>query len=229
MGSRNDLTGQRFGNLVVLSQTEKRMDSGSIVWKCKCDCGKQAEVSARRLVRGKVRSCGCLSASSYKDYVGKRFGRLIVIEPVDKIRKNRATVTWWKCLCDCGRETIVAQTELQNGGTQSCGCLQKEKAKENLALVDGTSVAILERIHEKTPRSNNTSGYTGVYHRKSGGWVAYINFKKKRYNLGSYKTREEAIKARQCGEEMHDNFLKWYYETHRAQKNADVEGNVEVN
>lgn len=214
MGSGNDLTGQRFGKLVALSRTEKRMDSGSVVWKCRCDCGKLAEVSARRLIRGKVRSCGCLSAPSYKDYTGKRFGRLMVIEPAGKIRKNGATVTRWKCRCDCGNETIVAQSELQSGDTKSCGCLQKERAKEALTLMADTSVAILERIHNNPPRSNNTSGYTGVYRRKNGSWAAYINFRKKRYNLGSYRTMEEAIKARQQGEEMHDDFLEWYYAAH---------------
>lgn len=62
MGSRKDLTGQRFGKLIVLSPTDKRMDSGSVVWKCKCDCGKFAEVSSRQMIRGKVRSCGWLSS-----------------------------------------------------------------------------------------------------------------------------------------------------------------------
>ena len=47
-----NLAGQRFGKLVVLSPTEKRMDNGSIVWRCQCDCGNTAEVSARRLTRG---------------------------------------------------------------------------------------------------------------------------------------------------------------------------------
>lgn len=218
MGRKIDLTGQRFGKLVVLSETEKRMDNGSIVWRCRCDCGKLAEVSGRRLIRGKVRSCGCLSAPFYKDYIGKRFGRLTVIEPAGKIRKNGATVTWWKCLCDCGRETTVSQTDLQKGDTKSCGCLQKDRVKEALTLIDGTSVALLERVHEKPPRSNNTSGCTGVYQRKNGGWAAYINFKKKRYNLGSYKTREEAVEARRRGEEIHADFLTWYYENHSSEK-----------
>lgn len=211
MGKKIELTGLRFGKLTVLSQTEKRADGGCVVWKCRCDCGNITEVSARRLIRGKVRSCGCLSAPVYKDYTGKRFGRLTVLEPAGKVRKNGATITRWKCLCDCGREVTVAQTELQKGDTQSCGCLQKQRAKERLTLIEGTSVAILERIHEKPPRKNNTSGYTGVYQRKNGRWGAYINFKKKRYNLGDYGTLEEAVKARQAGEEMHADFLNWYY------------------
>lgn len=215
MGSRKDLTGQRFGKLVVLSQTEKRVDNGSIVWKCKCDCGNFAEVSARRLIRGKVRSCGCLSNPPRKDYIGKRFGRLTVIEYAGTAKELNKTgkANYWKCRCDCGRESLVSQTELQNGGTQSCGCLQKERVVEYLELLDGTSVAILER-NKGQVRKTNKSGHTGVFHTADGKWAAYINFKKKRYWLGRYSDKEEAVKARRLGEEMHDNFLEWYYETH---------------
>lgn len=33
----------------------------------------------------------------------------------------------WRCMCDCGRETIVYTGGLTRGSTQSCGCLHKEK------------------------------------------------------------------------------------------------------
>jgi len=41
----SDLTGQRFGKLVAIEPTEKRV-SKSVVWKCLCDCGNYHEVSA---------------------------------------------------------------------------------------------------------------------------------------------------------------------------------------
>lgn len=212
MGRRNDLTGQRFGKLTVLSPTEQRIDNGSVVWKCKCDCGNFAEVSARRLIRGKARSCGCLSNPPRKDYIGKRFGRLTVIDYAGTAKQlgKAGTANFWKCRCDCGSESVVSQTELQSGGTRSCGCLQKELALEGLGLVDGTSAVMLERNKEHL-RTNNKSGYTGVFRAADGKWVAYINFKKKRYWLGRYSDKEDAIKARQRGEEMHDTFLEWYH------------------
>lgn len=212
MGRRNDLTGQRFGRLVLLSPTDKRADKGSIVWKCRCDCGNLAEVSARRLVRGKVRSCGCLSHPTRKDYVGAHFGRLTVMGFAGTAKQlgKAGNANYWRCRCDCGRETLVNQTELQSGGIQSCGCLQKERTRECLELLEGTSVAILER-NKKQIYKNNKSGYTGVAHAADGKWVAYISFKKKRYWLGRYVNKEDAINARRRGEELHDNFLKWYY------------------
>lgn len=219
-----DLTGQRFGKLTVLCRTEKRMDQGSVVWCCQCECGNTAEVSASRLVRGKVRSCGCLSDPPPKDYIGKVFGRLTVTGYAGKKRKtterSAVTVTYWRCRCTCGKEIVAAQPELQNGDTQSCVCRQKDHAREALKLVDGTSVAILERNQKM--RSSNTSGCTGVSRdQRTGTWMAYINFKKKRYWLGRYKDKNDAIKARKAAEEMHEDFLDWYYRTYPPVDSSD--------
>lgn len=58
--------------------------------------------------------------------VGKKFGRLAVIE---RAKKDRWGGSRWRCLCDCGKETVVAGNSLQSGGTRSCGCLMTENAK----------------------------------------------------------------------------------------------------
>lgn len=52
-----DLTGQRFGRLVVLSK--HRSESRQIKWLCQCDCGNKAVVFALNLRRGHTASCGC--------------------------------------------------------------------------------------------------------------------------------------------------------------------------
>ena len=57
-GKIKDLTGQRFGRLVVLSKTDKRANR-CVVWHCICDCGNYADVSSRSLIGGKTKSCGC--------------------------------------------------------------------------------------------------------------------------------------------------------------------------
>ena len=49
-------------------------------------------------------------------------GQLTVIEYAGK----RAGMHRWKCVCDCGNETIVGQTLLQTGKTKSYGCIQKD-------------------------------------------------------------------------------------------------------
>lgn len=58
-----DITGQKFGRLTALEPTDKRV-GGSVVWKCRCDCGNETEVSYNSLVQGNVQSCGCLKSES---------------------------------------------------------------------------------------------------------------------------------------------------------------------
>ena len=54
-----NLQGQRFGRLTVIKPTEKRTLTGSVIWKCVCDCGNEVEVSSDSLKRGNTISCGC--------------------------------------------------------------------------------------------------------------------------------------------------------------------------
>lgn len=205
---QKDLTGKRFGRLVCIAPTDQRGKSGGMVWKCRCDCGNECQAVSTQLIKGDKKSCGCLSHPQRKALIGKRFGRLLVTAYAGKTGGMHR----WRCLCDCGRETTVGQTLLQSGKTKSCGCLRKTAYQDNLRLVDGTSVTVLE-ANKKRTISTNTSGYTGVYrNKKTGKWVAQITFKRKTYYLGAYEQLSDAVKARKQGEEMHDSFLAWYYQ-----------------
>ena len=58
------------------------------------------------------------------DLTGLRFGRLTVLGYA--FRKNG--YAYWLCKCDCGKEKTVLSGNLTSHKTQSCGCLQKERA-----------------------------------------------------------------------------------------------------
>ena len=45
----NNLTNQRFGNLVALEPTDFRASDGCIQWRCKCDCGNFINASYNNL------------------------------------------------------------------------------------------------------------------------------------------------------------------------------------
>ena len=60
MGKIIDLTGKRFGKLVVLTLLDCRDSNGSACWKCKCDCGAFKVTNSDDLRRGNVSSCGCI-------------------------------------------------------------------------------------------------------------------------------------------------------------------------
>ena len=56
-----DLTGQRFGRLVVDGYVGKSKN-GHSKWNCMCDCGNKVTVSYEGLKRGDTKSCGCYMA-----------------------------------------------------------------------------------------------------------------------------------------------------------------------
>lgn len=212
--AQKDLTGMRFGKLVCLESTGEKSSTGGIVWRCRCDCGRECLATTTHLTHGYKKSCGCLSHPPLKNFVGKRFGMLTVLEYAGK----KYGIHHWRCCCDCGKETVVSQTLLQSGRTKSCGCLRKQQVVENLRLADGTSVAILEAT-KKRRIASNTSGYNGVYwNKRNSKWAAQITFKGKTYYLGSYDQLEEAVRARRRGEEMHNNFLEAYYKSKAVQE-----------
>lgn len=89
---QKDLTGQRFGRLVCLEPSSQRDKQGGTQWLCQCDCGKQCLAATHQLLCGYKKSCGCLSHPPLKDYVGKRFGMLTVLEYAGKrLLKNNSS------------------------------------------------------------------------------------------------------------------------------------------
>lgn len=52
-----DLTGLRFGKLVVIDKGPTK--KSHITWKCKCDCGEEKYIRGCHLRSGHTESCGC--------------------------------------------------------------------------------------------------------------------------------------------------------------------------
>lgn len=50
--------GERFGRLTAIRPTDRR-EAKSVIWECRCDCGKTALVRATLLTSGHTTSCGC--------------------------------------------------------------------------------------------------------------------------------------------------------------------------
>ena len=59
MGKIKDITGQRFGRLVVIRRNGISKDKRA-KWLCKCDCGNEISVIGKSLRNGNTKSCGCL-------------------------------------------------------------------------------------------------------------------------------------------------------------------------
>lgn len=88
-----DLAGQRFGRLVVLEPTKEKSKKASVYWRCRCDCGKEVEVTRDALLSGAQKSCGCLR-KEVQDSIRDRLTRVdgTCIEWLEK-RKYRSDNT----------------------------------------------------------------------------------------------------------------------------------------
>lgn len=76
---KEDLTGRRFGKLVVLEQVEDHISSSNkhyAQWKCECDCGKQIIVRGDNLRNGAQSHCGCDYMPSHEYKVNLRSQRI---------------------------------------------------------------------------------------------------------------------------------------------------------
>ncbi|WP_274853290.1 AP2 domain-containing protein [Bacillus methanolicus] len=60
---RIDLTGQQFGDLVVVRLSDKRGNNNTLLWECRCACGNTIFVTGASLRAGHYKSCGCKRAS----------------------------------------------------------------------------------------------------------------------------------------------------------------------
>lgn len=204
------LVGQRFGKLTVVEQAPSN-EWGQRRWLCRCECGGTRLATTAYLNSGRATDCGC---GKSPDLTGKVFGRLTVLGRSDQRGSRGARTTpLWECRCTCGEITYKATDTLTNPDISMCSscaaAFAVTQARAGAGYTEGTQLSKIQNIKEK---SDNRSGTRGVYlDGKTGRYRARIWFQGRLYNLGSYTTLEEAVKARRRGEEEYfGKFLAAY-------------------
>ena len=117
---KNNLIGQRFGSLTVIGRVKNEGKGRDVVYGCICDCGEYTKALAQNLTINHTTSCGCAKSPNL---VGKRFGKLLVIDKKDKTDSKAPNI--YICQCDCGNIREVEATHLIQNEIVSCGCLNK--------------------------------------------------------------------------------------------------------
>ena len=124
-GMVKDVSGERFGKLVVVCDTGKRDINGQVIWNCKCDCGNMKQIIGQSLRKGNAKSCGC----EMKKYIGKskdlRLRKFGLLTPICMTEERSYKAIIWECMCDCGNKALVSSRNLLKGDTKSCGCLKE--------------------------------------------------------------------------------------------------------
>ena len=54
------IAGQKFGSLLAVRATDRRIYGGNVVWEFLCDCGTVCFFSGAIVARGATKSCGCV-------------------------------------------------------------------------------------------------------------------------------------------------------------------------
>lgn len=212
----DDLTGMRFGRLVVVayafSKTKNKIKYN--FWNCVCDCGNSVDVLASNLKKGTTTSCGCyhlecLSKPKKKNkyiftdkyiigYTEKEEKFIIDKEDFDLI--NSFDVYWF---IEDGY--VRAQTEKNH---------IRKRINMHRVIIGAKDDEIVDHINTNradnrrsnlriTNKSNNAInckpkgkfGLQGVSFHK-GKYRVNITVRGKRLYLGTYETLEEAMNIR---------------------------------
>ncbi len=90
--NKKDLSGKRFGRLVVVAPAEADGRVRSGYWHCRCDCGRELDVCGVNLTAGRTRSCGCLnSEQSAKIHEHMTYRDNTCVERLKQIHNGRET------------------------------------------------------------------------------------------------------------------------------------------
>lgn len=219
MATAIDLAGKKFGKLLVVKRQgqDKR---GNALWKCTCDCGKEKLVESSCLRRGVSTHCGCSrkTTSTFAAYIKAVSGK--IVDP--KGESTRLKSVWKAMVKRCydpndqkfytyGDRKIFVCDEwlvyeaffswaLANGYRKE---LQIDREDNNKGYCPDNCrfVTPQQNSNNRSVPSNNKTGYTGVYLRKSGSYRAYIRGVDEPMNgnllhIGTYASAEDAVLAR---------------------------------
>lgn len=204
MGKLIDLTGQRFGRLVVMERGTNSADR-KIRWRCKCDCGNMTEVRTYYLIRGKVRSCGCIQRD----------------KAANRARKHgfcgtRVYNIWCGIIRRCENQNYQGYKNYGGRGIKVCEEWHDPKVFCEWAIANGYSEDLtIDRIDvngdyspnncrwaDRTTQNRNQrrrkdrADYTGV-RKANQKYAARIGVNGKSVYLGVFETAEEASEAYQ--------------------------------
>lgn len=122
---------------------------------------------------------GKINVYNQDEWIGKRYNKLTVIEPVKVTDKHGNNAWYWKCKCDCGKETVCRPRDLLVERVKSCGCKKaidtgnrRRIHGENKTRLHQIWVAMRGRCHH-----DRYKNYGGRGISVCPEWENYVNFR----------------------------------------------------
>lgn len=223
---REDLTGKQFGRLTVVQQVKDYIDSNGnhkARWECECSCENHTKTfpTGSDLKSGKAQSCGCLRVENtqksnkinkkkFNQYdLSKDYGIGFTsntnnefyfdLEDYNKIKDY----CWFEHIDDKDYHSLCSREPDNNKIIKFhnvLGLFMPDHINRN--PLDNRKENLREATHSENAMNrskykNNKSNVSGVCWRKDTlKWRSYIQVGSKKYNLGSFTNKDDAIKAR---------------------------------
>lgn len=156
---------------------EKRDKRNHKVYKCLCECGNIAFNYKNNLINGQTKSCkkcGTGKRIDINDYIGKRFGKYLVLE---KGPMGPSHAARFYCKCDCGKKNLVYAQCLKNGKSKQCNdCRRKTTGTHRLSKSSTYKSwrGMFQRCYY--PKSTNYYLYGGRGIKVCDRWNKFENF-----------------------------------------------------
>ena len=150
--------GDVFGELVVcevLGKFHYPKDNHHF-YKVKCSCGSETIVTGTHLKTGKKQSCKICnrkkSIENKTDYlkIGERFGKLVIVENLGKIKPEISNHRYYKVKCDCGKVEISRDSLLRTGKKIECYlCSTKKRPQYKHGMTNTRLFAIWQGMKQR--------------------------------------------------------------------------------
>lgn len=200
-----DITGRRFGQLVVIKRAKQTTQYQQPKWQCRCDCGAVCYVRSGELRYGDTTSCGCYNLSLLKKH-----------NHTTHTAKSRTYRAWSAMRQRC--ENVNCKAYPRYGGRGIVVCKRWQKFENFLEDMGELPPKLtLERKNNNGPYvkwncvwatwavQNGNRRWKRHYHRKYNlpqgvnphkeKFTAAVTIKRQRFYLGIFSTPQQAQQA----------------------------------
>jgi hypothetical protein len=217
MSKMIDITGQKFGRLLVVSRADNK--GTRAMWNCICDCGNHKIIAGRELRNGKTISCGC-----FRD---EKLSKVSTIHGNCTKETRREYYIWIKMIQRCydsnnksykhyGARGITVcdewiesfQTFYHDMGKRPSPDHSIDRINVNGNYEPSNCRWTTNEVQARNTRTykSNKTGIKGVsFNKQAGKYRANISIDSKMKHLGYFETLEEAIKVRKEAEQKYWN------------------------